>query len=253
MTIKELNIKYSELLKIDLFSHADDAVNGLQVGSYNTEIKSVAFAVDAALEAFKRAHDLGANAIVVHHGLFWNKGERITGAMHEKIAFLIQNKMALFAYHLPLDAHSELGNNIGLCRALKLENLSPFGIYHGIPIGFSGSFKDEIQFDDALKRVLPNGDMPLALFPFGKKNIKTCAVISGGAPFELSEAIEKDIDLYITGDASHSVYHTAFESKINMISAGHYETETFGVKALSEYTARNFGLPTQFINLPTGL
>jgi putative NIF3 family GTP cyclohydrolase 1 type 2 len=152
-----------------------------------------------------------------------------------------------------LDKHPELGNNAVLAAQLGLAELRPFGSYKGQKLGFSGSFPEAISLDEALRRLLPDGSAPRSLIPGGPRELRTAAVVSGGAPFELFEALEAGLDLYVTGEPSHSIYHAALEGGINFVAAGHYATETGGLKALAARLALEAGLETRFIELPTGL
>ncbi len=253
MDIREFDLWARSLLSIERFAHADDSLNGIQVGRSPTAVRKVAFAVDACLETIRRARDSGAQALFVHHGLFWGKAVPVDGSMRERVAELLKADMALYACHLPLDAHPELGNNAVLCRMLGLEDIEPFGDYHGLPIGFKGTVRDPLSIDDALARILPAGDAPRALYPFGPAASRKIGVISGGAAFEAFQAIEHKLDLYITGEPSHSIYHTVMEEGINVIAAGHYATEVHGVKAMAERAALELGMETMFVEYPTGL
>ncbi|MBU0928199.1 MAG: Nif3-like dinuclear metal center hexameric protein [Spirochaetes bacterium] len=253
MDIQEFDAWASALLDIPRFAKVDDSLNGLQVGRSGGPVEKVAFAVDACLESIRRAREAGAQALFVHHGLFWGKPVAITGGMRRRVAELLAADMALYACHLPLDAHPELGNNAVLARMLGLSDIQPFGEYHGVKLGLKGRLEPALSLDEAQRRVLPAGDAPRALLPFGPKSITTAAVVSGGAAFESLQAIAEGLDLYVTGEPSHSVYHAAMEAGLNFIAAGHYATETHGVKAVAERAARELGLRTVFIEYPTGL
>jgi putative NIF3 family GTP cyclohydrolase 1 type 2 len=132
-------------------------------------------------------------------------------------------------------------------------DLVPFGEYHGVPLGFRGVLEAPLSIDEAVRRVLPDGGPACHVIPAGPTLSRSAAVVSGGAAREVAQAIEAGAELYVTGESSHSVYHLAMESRINMIAAGHYATETWGVKAVAEAAARELGLETFFIDLPTGL
>lgn len=253
MTSGDLDRWFRGILDFEGMAQADPSLNGLQVGRADAEVRRVAFAVDACLEAFRRAAEAGADLLFVHHGLFWGKPLAVTGTHYERLAFLIERKLGLYACHLPLDAHPELGNNACLAGLLGLTELEPFGLWHGKEIGFRGRLAQPIDLDEALRRVLPDGSRPLAVQAFGPRQISTAAVISGGASHEAIQALEAGVDLYVTGEPSHDLYHLVEEGRMNLIAAGHYATETWGVKALSERLSRDTGLETLFIPLPTGL
>jgi dinuclear metal center YbgI/SA1388 family protein len=223
------------------------------VGRSGGTLRKLAFAVDASLETIHRAREAGAQALFVHHGLFWGKPLPVTGTLRSRLVELLAADMALYACHLPLDAHAELGNNAVLARRLGLKDLQPFGEYHGIKLGFKGTLDPALDLAEVIHRILPAGDQARTILPFGPERITKAAVVSGGAPFELLQAVSEGLDLYITGEPSHSIYHEAAESRINFVAAGHYATEVHGVKAVAERVSRELGLETVFIEQPTGL
>jgi len=253
MDIAEFDTWARSLLDISRFAQLDDSLNGLQVGRSDGALDTVAFAVDACAETIRRARDGGAQVLFVHHGLFWGKPVPIKGTMLARIATLLSADMALYACHLPLDAHPELGNNAVLAAALGLGNIEPFGDYHGVSIGCKGLLATPITVEEAVRRILPAGDVARLVLPFGPAKVSSVAVVSGGAPFEALQAIAQGIDLYITGEPSHSVYHEVEEAGLNFIAAGHYATEVHGVKAVARRVERDLGLKTFFIEFPTGL
>lgn len=253
MDIYEFDTWVSDLLDIPRFRALDDSLNGLQVGRSDTSLRTVAFAVDACLESIRRAREAGAQVLFVHHGLFWGKPAAIKGTLRERIAELIAADMALYACHLPLDAHPELGNNAVLARMLGLVDVAPFGEYHGVRIGCKGRFETPLRLEEAVRRILPGGDAPRSVLAFGPANVSSAAVVSGGAPFEALQAIAEGIDLYITGEPSHSIYHEVMEAGLNVVAAGHYATEVHGVKAVAEKVRGDLGLEAVFIEYPTGL
>ncbi len=229
---------------------ADSSHNGLQVEN-SGQISKICCGVDASLEFLEQAHAAGANLCVVHHGLSWGPSlARITGLNYRLISFLIQHDMALYASHLPLDAHASLGNNALLARKLGLRHLAPFGEYKGMTIGFRGTLPRAISSESFAKRLAtatPGGN--LVAMPFGNPMIRTVGVISGGADNELPQAIAAGLDAYVSGEVGLQAYNEARHGQINAFFAGHYATETFGVKALGELLERRFSLPTEFIDL----
>ena len=251
MILNELDKLLRLKLNIELFRSTDSSLNGIQVGDSSLEINKIALMVDASLEGFKLAKKAGADLIICHHGLFWGKPLAITGAHYNRVKFLIENNLSLFACHLPLDANMEVGNNIGIANVLNLENCTPFGKYKGNLIGVKGNLKTPLILDDIKKQLLGENE-PAYIVPGGKNQITSVAIVSGGAPFSVYEAIEEDIDLFITGDKSHEVYHTCLEEGINMISAGHYATEIYGVKLLGAWLKEEYNIESIFIDLPTG-
>lgn len=252
MKLCELDRYFRSFLEIDSLEGTDISLNGIQVENRG-DIKKIAFAVDACQEVFNRAAAAGAQMVFVHHGLFWGHEQKITGAHYNRISTLIKNDMALYAVHLPLDIHPELGNNVALARIAGLRNLQPFGTFRGIKVGVKGEFETETTMAQVLDRASIDRNEILALYPFGKKHCRTGAVITGGGESDIMQAVDEDIDLFITGDAAHVVYHTALENRINMVSAGHYRTEIYGVRNVAEKVSRELGLETIFIDVPTGL
>jgi dinuclear metal center YbgI/SA1388 family protein len=248
MKNSELDGYLKQLLSVE--NIPDDSLNGLQVEG-REDIKKVAFAVSACDEAFLKAAEAGADALIVHHGLFWkNKGvEPIKGVLLNRIKTLITNGLSLFAYHLPLDAHPQLGNNAKAAQDLGLGNTEPFCEYHGVLIGYAGSFLEALPLQDAVSKLESYYNHPALVLPYGKKDITTVGIVSGGAPFEVRQASEKGIDLFVTGEAAEPVFYLAKELNINMVSLGHYATERIGVLALKEHIEQILGLDTLFIEL----
>jgi len=241
-------------LEIDQLRQIDDSLNGLQVScSDSKQIKKMAVAVDACAESIRRAHDAGADMLFVHHGMFWGKPEAVTGSLRGRLKMLLDFDMALYACHLPLDRHPEVGNNARIADMLGVTDRKPFGIYHGISIGWSGNLPRPSTLDEIVAKILPDRSAPKSVIAAGPHEIRTVAIVSGGAPFESLEALAAGVDLYITGEPSHSIYHYMIEGGMNFIAAGHYATETWGVKAVAEKAHAELGLETVFVDVPTGL
>ncbi len=236
--------------RLEISSFKDSSINGLQVEG-KTEINKIALVTDAALKLFERAAEMKCDMIIAHHGMIWGGLSSITGRIYQQIKLLLDNGINLYASHLPLDAHPELGNNAALAKLAKLENTKPFGDYHGQFLGFSGSFKNPITPSE-LAIIFKNelGKEPMVL-PFGKEKIKTAGIISGGASGSLQEAIDCGLDCFITGEGKHENFHLALEAKINVIYLGHYHSETLGVKAVGEELKTKFGIDCIFIDEPT--
>lgn len=251
MILRDLEKRLYEKLNMEQFSSTDPSLNGVQVGNLDQEIKTIALTVDASLESFKQAKKHNADLIFSHHGLFWGKPIAIKGTHYKRVEYLIKNNIALIASHLPLDAHMELGNNRGIANVLGLTDTEPFGKYKSNLIGIKGRLVKPLCLDD-IKKLLLGDNEPAYIVPGGKSLVSSIAIVSGGSPYSVLEAIEQNVDLFITGDKSHEVYHTCLEEGINMISAGHYATETFGVKLVGEWLKKELGLDTIFIDIPTG-
>ncbi|MDC7218548.1 MAG: Nif3-like dinuclear metal center hexameric protein [Spirochaetales bacterium] len=252
MTIAEFDRWARSCLKIDEMAGKDYSLNGLQVGDSTTEIKKIAFAVDGVKAVFDQAAKEGANLLFVHHGLFWGREQALTGVHYHRVASLIKNDVALYAVHLPLDMDMELGNNIGLARRLGLENVEPFGDFRGKKIGCMGSLPQAARPEDLVMRLFGGWTPDVRMLDFGPDEVKTVAMISGGAPDDVAQAIELGADLYITGESKHSVYHLCKEAGINVIYGGHYRTETDGVLSVKKKVENELGLETVYIDIPSG-
>lgn len=223
-----------EILAIDDLEGIDPSLNGIQVGDLKKEVKTIAFAVDASIESFRRASEQGADLLFVHHGLLWSKQERIIWNLYNRIKFLIEYDLALYAVHLPLDMHPELGNNIGIAKRLGLTQIESFGKYKGIKIGYKGVFPEPASLDEIKDMLLSKKENCLGVLPFGPEKIRTAGIVSGGDPKSGLQAIEEGLDLFISGDASHELYHECLEGRINVLFAGHYATEVWGIRQVAE-------------------
>lgn len=254
MTITEFDVWARSFLEIDQLRQIDDSLNGIQVScSSAKQIKKLAVAVDACAESIRRAHEAGADVLFVHHGMFWGKPEPVSGSLRERLKMLLEFDMGLYACHLPLDRHPEVGNNAQLANLLGITERRPFGTYHGITIGWAGKLPHPMSLDEIILKILPDRSSPRSVIAAGPSEISTVAIVSGGAPFESFEALAAGTDLYITGEPSHSVYHAMLEGGMNFVAAGHYATETWGVKAVAEKAHAELAIDTIFIDLPTGL
>jgi dinuclear metal center YbgI/SA1388 family protein len=228
----------------------EGAVNGLQVENRGN-VTRIAAAVDASLATVKLAIAAGADLMIVHHGLFWSPLHPWTGKKYELLRLLVENNLAVYSSHLPLDAHPRLGNNAQLCAALGLKKLKPFFFSHGRFIGFLA--RQEIPRADLARRLERATGTKPRVIPGGKGVCKKIGVVTGGAGGDLKQAIEEGVDTFITGEGPHWTYSQAEELDINVLYGGHYATETFGVKALAAHLSRKFRLPWEFLDHPTGL
>jgi dinuclear metal center YbgI/SA1388 family protein len=226
------------------------AVNGLQVEN-RRGVSRIAATVDASLATVKLAVEAKADLLVVHHGLFWSPSHPWTGKKYELMRLLIENDLAVYSSHLPLDAHPKLGNNAQLAAALGLKKLKPFFPSHGGLIGLKTRQRiSRAELAARLGRVL--GSKPL-LIPGGGEMCECIGVVTGGAGDGLKECVEAGVDTLITGEGQHWTYAMAEELGINVFHGGHYLTETFGVKALAAEVSRKFKVPWVFLDHPTGL
>jgi dinuclear metal center YbgI/SA1388 family protein len=253
----------NEYLKnlLDTNNINDYCINGIQVESSVSKINKIAFAVDASLESIEQTIKNKCSLLIVHHGILWNNIIPIAGNFKKRIGLLIEKNVGIIAYHLPLDRHHEYGNNIQIIKKIinsdhgkELKNyLSPFGYTKGINIGWQIQLENAItieQIYEKLNFIDPGKNKFLA---FGNKQIKRIAVMSGSGDRYFNEAVINKIDLYITGDSSHILFHEAKENNINILFAGHYYTELFGIKAIQKNIEQKFKIDTYFLDVPTGL
>ena len=161
--------------------------------------------------------------------------------------------MALYAVHLPLDMHPDVGNNIEIARLLGLESVQPFGEHGGIKVGFKGVLPSTAGVEELVRRLTGKDATAAKILPFGPQAIRTVGIVSGGAPTDVHQAIAEGLDAFVTGEPAHGIYADSLEAKINVICAGHYFTETFGVRRVGEKLAGEAGLQTEFLDVPTGL
>lgn len=227
------------------------AVNGLQLENGGVVTK-VAAAVDASLPVVEEAAAAGVNLLVVHHGMFWQGAQPLTRAFYRKIKTAMDAGMAIYSAHLPLDVHPVLGNNALLLQALGLEADGTFLDWKGIRIGLTAGGAG-ISREELVRRVSTAVGGPVHLAPGGPEVIGKIGVVTGGAGSEVAVCTTSGIDTFITGEGPHWSYPLAEELGVNLLYAGHYATETFGVKALAERLGRIFGLESSFIDRPTGL
>lgn len=239
-------------LRIGEIPDYPQALNGLQLENGGT-VETVVAAVDACLPVIERACEAGADLLVVHHGLFWQGARRIRGADYRKLRTAIESGLAIYSAHIPLDVHPELGNNAGLAAALDLEGeFRPFFPWKGIELGLRCDGL-EIARDRLVTRVEEATGAPAHVSPGGPTAVRSVGVITGGAGSEIENAAAAGIDTLVTGEGPHWSFTLAEELGVNLVYGGHYATETFGVKALAERWADEFGVSWSFFDHPTGL
>lgn len=229
------------------------ALNGLQVDGPGEVMKVVA-AVDASEAAIAAAVDRGADLLLVHHGLFWDGLRPVTGRRYRKLRALLEHGIALYSAHLPLDAHAEVGNCAVLGRALGLELEGRFAPYQGVEIGWWGTL--ETPVDPGALRVLVSeavGGGPVHLIAGGPERVERVGVVTGGGASFIPDAVALGLDALVTGEGAHHHHFDAMEEGIHVCLAGHYATETFGVRALARHLEERFGLAWEFVDQPTGL
>ncbi len=251
----ELADRLDESLRTADYADLDASANGLQVGPGDGEVETVAFAVDGVTETFERAAEADADVLVVHHGLSWGGFDRVTGRTYGRLEALFENDLALYVSHLPLDGHQELGNAAGVADVLDLEDRSPFGELGPEHIGQRGTATEPYTAEDLCERLeaeLDTGGQPVRVLDFGPEEIEDVAIVTGSGTDWLGEALEAGVDAFVTGEGKGKVYHEAREAGISVFLAGHYATETFGVRSVRELVER-WGLETIYLDVPTGL
>ena len=229
--------------------YGDNSNNGLQVEN-SGRVTKIACGVDASLEFFQEAQRRGASLCLVHHGMSWDKSlAHISGLNYEKVKFLMENDMALYASHIPLDAHSTFGNNVLLAKGLGLGQLKRFCGYHGSEISFSGTLPKPVSVAAFAKRFEKLVGNRVQTWDFGKPEIRTVGIVSGGGGFCVAQAVKCGFDAFVTGEAGLNAYNDAKDGNLNVFLGGHYATEALGVKALGQYVAKKAKIPCEFIDL----
>ena len=224
--------------------------NGLQVEGAGT-IHRIVTGVSACGELFEHAASVEAEAVLVHHGIFW-RGDppELVGFRRRRVAELIRADINLIAYHLPLDRHAELGNNVLAARALGIEAPREFGEYEGAPIGFAGELAAPLSADDLAERCRAVFGRSPQLFGPTDRPIGSLGIVSGGAQKMFYDAIDAGLDAYVTGEVSEWVMNVARETETLYLAAGHYATEHLGIRALGEHVADRFGVEVEFFDVP---
>ena len=229
----------------------DYCPNGLQVPGKAT-VSKLATSVTASAELIERAIAAEADLVIVHHGLFWgSKPAPIDAPMKRRLKLLFDADIALAAYHLPLDAHPEVGNNALIGKALGAETLTPFAPHEGEPIGQLAHFPgDGIEARALFAKVAELTERTPLVFDSGPDQVHNLAIVSGGGAGYFPDAVAAKADAFLTGEPAERVMAEAQETATNFIAAGHYATETFGVRRLGEDLATRFGLEHTFIDVP---
>jgi dinuclear metal center YbgI/SA1388 family protein len=243
--ITDLIDHLDRLLAVEEFH--DYGPNGLQVPGA-TEVRTVVTGVSANGQLIDAAVAEGADLIVVHHGLFWRGDpQQITPLLHRRLRPLLVNDIALAAYHLPLDAHLEHGNNALLAQALGGEDAQRFGAL-GVRIAFPGA---GLTVEELAARVRDavGGRQPLVV-PAGPERIRTLGIVTGAASDDVLTAIDLGLDAFLTGEPAERAFSIATDAGIHFVAAGHHATETFGVRRLGELLARAFGVRHVYVDVP---
>jgi dinuclear metal center YbgI/SA1388 family protein len=228
----------------------EKAFNGLQVQNRGF-ISRIGATVDASLATTRLAAKQKVDFLLVHHGLFWTPMHPWTARRYELLRTLLDNDIAIYSSHLPLDAHKKFGNNAVLAGVLGFRNLKPFFQSHGDFIGCQSLAN--VKRDELTLRVQRVTGTPVRLLPGGPPVCRRIGIVTGGAGADLSKAAREGVDTFITGEGPHWTFAQAEDLGINVFYAGHYATETFGVKALAAHLSKRFKLPWVFLDHPTGL
>ena len=247
--ISDILAAADELLQPARFD--DYCVNGLQVpGPPSAE--TIVSGVSASAELFGLAANAGADLLLVHHGMFWGPGIRVIDPVTRgRLQALFENEIALAAYHLPLDAHPEIGNNALLARELGAVELSPFARHGTETIGCLGTMPGQgVALSDLVARARTATNRDPLVFDVGPRTIRRIAVVTGAGAGNLEEAAAADAQALITGEVPERAMALSREVGVNLIAAGHYATETFGIRRLGELLAERFGLRHEFIDVP---
>jgi dinuclear metal center YbgI/SA1388 family protein len=237
----------------DLLSPAsfhDHGPNGLQVPGPE-RIETIVTGVSASAELFERAAAQQADLVVVHHGLFWNGAPlALTASAKRRLHLLFEHDMALAAYHLPLDGHPTVGNNALIADGLGCASHGPFALHRGAPIGVAARFAgDGVAASELIERVVAlTGRQPLA-FLAGPERVRTIGIVSGAGSDFLADAVSAGFDAFLTGEPTERVMTHAQEEQIHFIAAGHYATETFGVRKLGDLLAERFEIRHAFVEV----
>lgn len=240
----------NEIYDSNLFE--DYCSNGLQIQG-DKKIKKIITAVSGSLETIERSIEMGADALIVHHGIFWfHQKTVLTGAMYKKIKAIMDSGIHLLAYHLPMDGHRVLGNGACLARDLGVEDIEPFARFRGNAVGVKGLFKKKVSIQDLEKKIKSRIKKEILLFGKGPNLLSKAAVVTGGGQREFRAAIdERDIDVFITGEVSENNYHQAREEGIWFAACGHHATEKFGPQALARFlSGLNIFDKARFLDVP---
>ncbi len=243
----ELENYLNTFLDCDGFN--DIGPNGLQVQGRDN-IQKIITGVSAGVELFQRAIEKKADAIIVHHGIIWNFERPVyKGGYKNRVKLLLENEINLFGLHLPLDAHPEIGNNAEIARLLGVTDLEPFGEYNGRYMGIKGHLPG-VPVKELFKQIQDRINPEALSFLYGPDKINKIGIISGAAQKSVTQAVEANLDMFITGEVSEHVLNYVKEENIHFISAGHYATERFGVLALGRHLTEKFNLDVEFVDIP---
>lgn len=249
MKLSSIAAYLDELLDCKAFH--DSSANGIQVENRGA-VQKIALGVDACLETIQKAAAQNCNLLIVHHGLFWGSQQLALDPHYSRIRALIEADMALYAAHLPLDAHPQLGHNAQIAQALGLLGTEPFALWHGKAIGIQGALAQPAPRSDLVPFLTEKIGGCQAYFTFGPETVQAIGIVAGSATEQdlLREVKNQGIDLFITGEPKHGARYMARELGLNIFYGGHYQTETFGMKALAAHLWEALNMESVFIDTP---
>ncbi len=238
--------------------YADGQENGLQIEGRDT-IHKVATAVSVNQATIDAANDWGADALLTHHGLLWhNQPHHVRGIRRRRLASILAADLNVLTYHLPLDAHPTLGNNAALADAAGCQQAEPAFGYKGQTIGIVGtlpeasSFRPWVaEFEETLRRGCDVDTGPFHVWPEGPDDVQRIGFISGAAPYQVQDAIDMGLDVYVTGEVTEPAHSLAVEAGIHFVAGGHYLTERLGVQRLGAWLQQRFGVEQRFFDVET--
>lgn len=247
--------------RADLINYLDDYLRigeigdygpqGLQVETDNETIERIGLAVDVSPAIVEAAAAWGADMLLVHHGILWRSVERIAGPLGQRVRLMMKHGVNLYAAHLPLDAHPEVGNNALLAQMLDVQVADWWCVPKDTPVGVFGPVKTAVPLTQFVEQLDSQLNVKSRVLAHGPEQVKNVAIISGFGADQAAAAREMGADTFVTGETSHANYWTAADHGLNIIYAGHYATETVGVKALGQHLADKFGLDVHFFDFPT--
>ncbi|WP_420634594.1 Nif3-like dinuclear metal center hexameric protein [Candidatus Palauibacter sp.] len=248
---REIAAWMDDLLRVAEIEDYPFALNGLQLDG-RREVARIGAATDACRATIDLAAEAGCDLLLVHHGLFWGGLRPFVGPAYERFRRLVESGMGLYSAHLPLDAHPQIGNNILLAAEFALQAIERFGSFRGNDgIGVIGTV--DASREELAARAEAICDQTPIVISGGPERVARLAIVTGGGGSMIEAAAAAGADTFLTGEGNHHTYHEAMELGINVIYAGHYATETLGVRALAERAADHFGAEHCFFDVPTGL
>ena len=250
MDILKLSDYLDNLLSLNEVKDSPNAMNGLQMQNTG-DIKKIGLAVDFCMATIKKAIDAKCNMMFVHHGMLWEGLQPIRGNFYNKTYTMMRENMGLYSAHLPLDMHPVLGNNKALADQVGLGQIEPFGEYKGQEIGLKGRLLEPLSAEALGLKLESKIGTPVKVI--GSRQVQTLGLISGGAANMLKQAAKAGLDAYLTGEGANQHYHESIENDCVLILAGHYATETGGVKAVGKHLETQFDIETEFLDYPTGM